>query len=78
MKYEHLTTDQQAQLIEQRLANYEREHFEHGLNLAALEASGATDPDTMTAADNARQAMAVLDAAHATATAELAKVRKRR
>lgn len=76
MKYEKLTPDQQDQMLDQRLAQYEQEHFNHSVNVTLLEESGATDPATADAIKAARAAMATLDKAHADAKAHKAKLNK--
>lgn len=81
MKYEKITADQQAQMMDQRLAQYEAEHYQHAVNLALLEAQPAPLDEQELAAweqakEQARGAMQTLDRAHANAKKELAKVKK--
>lgn len=75
MDYEKLTLDQQEQMLDQRLAQYEQEHFNHSVNLKLLEDSGADDPATAEAKRAAQAAMETLDKAHAQAKAERNKIK---
>ena len=75
MKYEKLEADQQAQMLEQRLGQYEMEHYQHSVNLSLLVASGATDDATKEAIKASQDAMDALDDAHANTLKEAAKVK---
>ena len=80
MKYEKINTDQLAQMMDQRLAQYEAEHYQHAVNLALLEAQTAPkDPRQLEAweasKEASKEAMKTLDEAHANAKKELAKVK---
>ena len=71
MKYTTLTADYQKRMLEQRLVQYEQEHFSHAVNERLLVASGATDEDTKNAIKIAKDAQATLDKAHAEVTKKL-------
>lgn len=71
MEYEKLSTNQQINMLEQRLAQYEQEHFNHSINLKLLADSGDTSPEGETAKQAAEEAMKVLDQAHANTKTEL-------
>lgn len=76
MEYEKINTDQQVQMLEQRMAQYEAEHFGHVTNRALLLASPhAEDDDVQAAIQNAEEAMATLDEAHANVKKEIAKLK---
>lgn len=72
MKYAALTTADQRAILEQRLRQYEADHFSHAINKDLLVASGATDDATKQAIKQADEAMATLDKAHAEVTKKLA------
>ncbi len=74
MKYEKINDDQKQQMLDQRLAQYEQEHYNHAINLALLKASGTTDASTKAAIKQAEDAMTTLDKAHANVKTEKAKV----
>lgn len=76
MKYEKLSKEAQEQMLEQRLIQYEQEHFAHATNKALLQATGDTDPSVTAAIAEADKAMAVLDKAHANTKVEIAKLKK--
>lgn len=70
MHYDNFSTDQQKAALDTRLAQFEREHFDHSMNLMVLEASGLTDEATETAKEQARKAVAHLEATHTSVKAE--------
>lgn len=74
MKYEKINDDQKRQMLDQRLGQYEQEHYNHAINLALLKATGATDDATKAAIKQAEEAMVTLDKAHANVKTEKAKV----
>ncbi len=74
MKYEKIDDDQKTQMLDQRMAQYEQEHYNHALNLTLLKATGATDDITKDAIKQAEDAMSTLDSAHANVKKERAKV----
>lgn len=75
MKYEKLNNDQQQQMLDQRLTQYEQEHYNHAVNLALLEASGAEGDQIEAAKKVARDALKTLDDAHKNTKAEIAKLK---
>jgi hypothetical protein len=74
MKYERINDDQKLQMLDQRLTQYEQEHYNHAVNLALLRATRAIDDGTKVAIKQAEEALATLDAAHANVKTEQAKV----
>lgn len=78
MKYEKLTDDEKAAMLDNRLRQYEQEHYNHSINVALLRASGAADDATLAQIAVGETAMATLDAAHANTKAELAKVKPKK
>lgn len=74
MEYEKITADQKKQMLDQRLAQYEQEHYNHSVNLTLLKATGATDEQTKVAIQAAEEAMNTLDEVHANTKAELNKI----
>ena len=74
MDYSFLGDDQRQQILQQRLAQYEAEYFQHSLNCRLLAASGDSSESTACAIAEAEAAMATLDAAHAGVLAELASI----
>lgn len=75
MKYTQIDASGQVRMMEQRLAGYEQKHQEAALNISALEAELAVNPEKESvieaAMDKERNTQKVLDAAHASLTAEL-------
>lgn len=65
MEYTKLNTDQQRQMLEQRITQYEAEYFQHSVNKDLLVASGDTSERTQAAIKVEEDAMATLDDAHA-------------
>ncbi len=74
MQYEKINDDQKKQMLDQRMAQYEQEHYNHAINLSLLKATGATDDATKTAIKQAEDAMTTLDKAHANVKTEKGKV----
>lgn len=74
MNYEKINNDQKRQMLDQRLAQYEQEHYNHSINVRLLKASGVTDDATKAAVKQAEDAMKILDGAHANIKVEMAKV----
>lgn len=79
MEYTELTTDEQEQILAQRVKQYEGEHFNHAFNVELLEASfpeGTEPPEDIKAAIKAaKDAMKTLDKAHAATKAKLGKIK---
>lgn len=75
MQYTQLDAAAQKQEITDQLAFRERQHLRTMLDLAALKAAAGANPDTTDAGQitTLEQQLAMLDAAHAALTAELAK-----
>lgn len=72
MQYDTLAADAQRQLLNQRLAQYEAEHFQHTVNRDLIVASGDTSEAAVAQVKAAVDAMAVLDQAHAEVKKRLA------
>lgn len=76
MEYTYLTDAGRRAIVLRRLVQLESEHYQHALNLAAIDA--ATTPDNAEARDANRAAtvaaMTAIDDAHAAASAELASI----
>lgn len=65
MDYVKLDADKQKAMLEQRLAQYEAEHYNHAVNVALLRASAdASSDDVKRAIADEERAMAALDGAH--------------
>jgi hypothetical protein len=82
MNYAYLTVDQQAKMLEERLATIEAEHYRHEINrLVGLELLKTTadsqleDATQVVAAEEAAQAL--LEAAYRAARAALDELRSR-
>lgn len=74
MQYERLDNNQKKQLLEQRLTQYEAEHYQHSLNKHLLEQSGDASEQTKFAMKQADDAMATLDHAYHCCQEELVKL----
>ena len=72
MKYLMLDAGQKKALLSDRLLRYETEHYQHDLNARLLEASGDASDESVAAITAARQAMSVIEVAHAEVESELA------
>lgn len=76
MNYTKLDAAQQKAILDQRLAGYESEHYQHTLNKDLLVSSGATDAKTKAEIANAEAAIKTLDKAHAEVLKRLAALPK--
>lgn len=77
MQYEKLTDEARAQMLDDRLAQYEAEHYQHEVNVQLLTASGSDDSATTAAINEAKAAQLILDKAHAGVKAEAVKVKSK-
>ncbi len=62
MSYSELSSEQQQQIIRQRILGYEQDHFGHCLNIAAL-SSQPDSPERKTAVASAKAAQATIEGA---------------
>ncbi len=74
MKYERLSEDHQREMLEQRLRQYEGEHFNHSTNYDLLVEQGA---ENSAEAKQAQEAMKTLDKAHANTKKKAGKIPKK-
>lgn len=73
MNYRELDSAQQAQMLKDRIAAFERDHYGHQLNLDGLAAQPNSEDKTK-AVEYAQEAQAAIEAAHDVAVAELDKI----
>lgn len=75
MEYSELTDDEQVQILQQRIRQYEGEHFNHSVNkellLASVPAGSEPDDATKEAIKAAEEAMKTLDDAHTNTKAKV-------
>lgn len=62
MKYTELTDDERKLMLQQRLKQYEGEHFAHSINLMAVQALPADDPSREQAIETTERVMVGLAA----------------
>lgn len=72
MNYTVLTPEAQQAMLEQRLAQYEAEHYQHAINVLILGVVDAADEGAKEAIKSSKAAMSVLDKAHASVVKEIA------
>lgn len=70
MEYSQLSKDDQKAMLEGRLRQYEQEHYNHELNVKALE-SQTEDETTKRAITEARKAQEIIDTAYDATKSEL-------
>lgn len=75
MEYTELNEDQRRDMLKARVLQLESEHYQHTLNLAALDAPGDLhdDPGRVANRKTTRDAIEAIEAAHNLAVAELRK-----
>jgi hypothetical protein len=71
VKYTRLNQDQQRQMLENRIAGLEAEHYNHSINIQLLEASGDTSDAVKAQVKVSREAMQIIEDAHSEVAALL-------
>lgn len=71
MQYLMLDAEHQRLILQQRLLQYETEHYQHALNASLLTASADPSDEVAEAIKDAEQSMAVIEAAHGQVRGEI-------
>lgn len=71
MEYRQLSSDQQRQMLEQRVVALEADHFNHSLNLKSYETLPDGDKSKVPSIEQTERAMTTIEAAHTAVVAEL-------